>query len=125
MKTRFRRLEIITRMLLIICLKKRICSKLNLEICKIPSQPKYKLCKKDWNIRNVNLQNLKKIMQIFKILRTDKMIFKVRSLLKKEKNSMRDLMYWRWKFQKETDLFYLLRIKKKDFRIRFNTKINC
>jgi hypothetical protein len=86
MKIKSKRSEIITKMPSIIFLKRKICLRVSLETYKINSVEIYKLCKKDWSIRNVNLQNLKRIMLIFKIPLIDRMIFREKNSQKKEKN---------------------------------------
>lgn len=63
-------------------------------------------------------------MLIFKIVHRTKVIQSVRNSLKKDEILMRKLKFYNLKSEKEKELFFNMRILKKDLEIRLRIRIN-
>lgn len=104
--------------------KKKLPSKVTCRTSSLKSKKRMKLCINKLKTKTSISKNLKSHMLIFKIVHRTKVIQSVRNSLKKDEILMRKLKFYNLKSEKEKELFFNMRILKKDLEIRLRIRIN-
>lgn len=123
-RKKFRRCLITMRMLIMFLRRRRMPRKTTFKMFWISLKKRIKLCNNKLKVKISIWQNLKKTIIIFRTRQTNKTIFSLKNLQKREKSSTKRLNIWQLKSPREKELSYQLKTKRKALSTRSRIKTN-